>query len=54
MKKLLFVCAGVGLAIGGGYLLYQAWKKYCQDEDSEDQDNNKVSNTETFPAGVQY
>ena len=50
MKKLLFVCASVGLAIGGGYLMYQAWKKYSQDEDNEDQGDDRVSRTETFPA----
>lgn len=54
MKKLLFVCAGVGLAIGGGYLMYQAWKKYCQGEDSEDQDNDTVSKTETILAGAKH
>lgn len=54
MKKLLFVCAGVGLAIGGGYLMYQAWKRYCQDEDSDDQDNDTVSHTETYPAGAKH
>ena len=54
MKKLLFVCAAVGLAIGGGYLMYQARKKYCQDEDSEDQDNDAVSKAETIIAGAKH
>lgn len=50
MKKLLFVCAGVGLAMGGGYWMYQAWRKYCQDKDNEDQDDDTVSNTKHFHA----
>ena len=50
MKKLLLVCTSVGLALGGGYLMYQAWKKYSQEEDNGDQEDITVSKTQTFPA----
>ncbi len=45
MKKFLLVCTGVGLAIGGGYLMYQGWRKYYQGHQGEDndQDDNTVS-----------
>ena len=34
MQKLLFACVGVGLALGGGFLLYKKWKK-CSQERNE-------------------
>ncbi len=50
MKKFLLVCAGVGLAIGGGYLMYQGWRKYYQGHQGEDndQDENTVSSNKRF------
>lgn len=50
MKKFLFACAGVGLAIGGGYIMYRAWRNYYQGENNEADDlsDDAVSKTKTF------
>ena len=50
MKRFLFACAGVGLAIGGGYLMYRAWRNYYQGEnnDADDLSDDAVSKTKSF------
>ncbi|KAJ7384673.1 hypothetical protein OS493_020254 [Desmophyllum pertusum] len=35
MRRLLLACAGVGLAIAGGYVMYQAWRSYFQSEEND-------------------
>lgn len=44
MKKFLIACFGLGIAIGGGYLMYRKWRKYSSEE-SDDADNQNDDGT---------
>ena len=49
MKKLLFACVGVGLALGGGYLLYKKWTHYDQDKEEDAKETEASTNTQLPP-----